>query len=290
MSEGHVIPASRKGRHIVVNPDPRGVRRAVGSPAGRVSGRPAHPPRRRRALVSSAVNGRNPDQHCRPRRRYPDGAVHAPARGQRERRAAVRQARGAEPRRLGEGPHRRRDDSGGRARRADRARPQHDRRSHLGQHGDRARVRLRGARLRPADLPPAGHEPRARGAAAHVRRDGRGRRVARRDGRGRGRRARAGGRARPLPARSVLEPRQPRGAPHGDRSGDPQGDGRQGRHLRRRRRDRRHDHRRRRGDQGEEPEGPGDRGRAAVERRALRARGRAPTGSRGSARASSRRC
>ena len=34
--------------------------------------------------------------------------------------------------------------------------------------------------LRPAHLPAAGHEPRARGAAAHVRRDGRGRRVARR--------------------------------------------------------------------------------------------------------------
>ena len=69
------------------------------------------------------------------------------------------------------------------------------------------------------------------------------------------RRPRAGGRARPLPARPVLEPGEPRGPPHRDRPGDPEGDGRQGRHLRRRRRHRRHDHRRGRGDQGDEPEG-----------------------------------
>ena len=51
-------------------------------------------------------------------------------------------------------------------------------------------ARRKGYDLR--DLPAAGHEPRARGAAAPVRRDGRGRRVARRHERGRRRRARAG--------------------------------------------------------------------------------------------------
>ena len=101
-----------------------------------------------------------------------------------------------------------------------RAGPDHDRRGDQRQHRHRARVRLRRARLRPRAHAPAGHEPRARGAAAAVRRAGAGDRVARRDERGR--RGRPGARARPrrLAARPVLQPRQPGGAPPLDRAGD----------------------------------------------------------------------
>ena len=107
-------------------------------------------------------------------------------------RAAVRQARVVQPRRQRQGPHRRRDDRGRRGRRADRAGPHDDRRGDLGQHRDRARVRLRREGLRPRAHAAAGHEPRARGAAAPVRRARRDHRVARRDERGRRRRARDG--------------------------------------------------------------------------------------------------
>ena len=61
-------------------------------------------------------NGRHPDQHCRSRRPHADGAVHA-ARARRRRRR-LRQARVVQPRRVGQGPDRRRDDRGGGDRKA----------------------------------------------------------------------------------------------------------------------------------------------------------------------------
>ena len=102
-----------------------------------------------------------------------------------------------------------------------RAGPHDDRRGDLRQHRHRARLLLRGQGLRAVDLPAPGHEPRARGAAAPLRRAGRDRRVARRHGRGGRRRPRRGPRRRRLPARPVLQPRQPRGPPHGHRPRDP---------------------------------------------------------------------
>ena len=66
----------------------------------------------------------------------------------------------------------------------------HDRRGHLGQHGHRAGVRLRGARVRPGAVHASGHEPRARGAAAALRRRGADHRVDGRDERGGGGRPR----------------------------------------------------------------------------------------------------
>ena len=59
-----------------------------------------------------------------------------------------------------------------------------DRRGDQRQHRNRARVRVRGQGLRPRSDPPAGHEPRARGPLAPVRRARRDHRVARRDDRG----------------------------------------------------------------------------------------------------------
>ena len=94
--------------------------------------------------------------------------------------------------------------------------PDDHRRGDVRQHRHRARVLLRGEGLRPHDLPAPGHEPRARGAAAPLRRARRDGRVARRHERGRRRRPRDGARPRRLPARPVLQPGQPRGAPpHG---------------------------------------------------------------------------
>ena len=71
---------------------------------------------------------------------------------------------------VGQGPHRRRDDRGRRARRSDRARPDDDRGGHQRQHRHRARVRLRREGLRARAHPAAGDEPRARGPAAALRR------------------------------------------------------------------------------------------------------------------------
>ena len=77
-------------------------------------------------------------------------------------------------------------------RRPDRAGPHDDRRGHERQHRHRARVRVRGQGLRPDPHAPAGHEPRARGPAAPVRRAGAHHRVDGRHERGRRRRARDG--------------------------------------------------------------------------------------------------
>ena len=77
----------------------------------------------------------------------------------------------------------------------DRAGPDDDRRGHQRQHRHRARVRVRGQGLRPDPHAPAGHEPRARGPAAPLRRAGAHHRVDGRDERGR--RRRAGDGARP---------------------------------------------------------------------------------------------
>ena len=99
------------------------------------------------------------------------------------------------------------------------------------------------------DLDPhaaAGHEPRARGAAAPLRRAGPRDGVARRHERGGRRRPGARARRRLLAARPVLQPRQPGGAPPRHRPGAVGGARRQRRLPRRRRRHRRHDHRRRR--------------------------------------------
>ena len=78
----------------------------------------------------------------------------------------------------------------------------HDRRVHLRQHRHRARVRVRGEGLRPRPHDAAGHEPRAREAAAAVRRRGG-------DGRVDGRHERGGGGGAPdLPrARRLLRAR-----------------------------------------------------------------------------------
>ena len=65
--------------------------------------------------------GRNPDQHCGAGRRHAAGGAPADARGDArggERRRAVREARGVQPGRQRQGPHRRGDDRGGRGRRA----------------------------------------------------------------------------------------------------------------------------------------------------------------------------
>ena len=92
-----------------------------------------------------------------------------------------------------------------------------------------------------------------------------------------------------LPARPVLQPRQPGGPPPHDRPRDLGGDGRQGRLLRRRRRHRRHDHRHGRVPEGARHRRQGDRGRAATSAVLSGARP-GPTRSRASARASCRRC
>ena len=78
-------------------------------------------------------------------------------------------------------------------------------------------------------------------------------RVARRDERGRRRGAGDGEQPRRLPARPVLQPRQPRGPPPHDRPRAVGRAGRQARRARLRRRHRRHDHRRGRVPQGAQP-------------------------------------
>ena len=128
--------------------------------------------------------------------------------------AGLRQARDVQPGRLGQGPHRRGHDRGGRGRGPDRAGAHHDRRGDERQHRDRARLRLRGQGLRPHPHAAAGHEPRARGAAAPLRRDRAGHGVDGRHERGGRRRAGAGARRRRLAPRPVLQPRQPARALH----------------------------------------------------------------------------
>ena len=246
----------------------------------RGSGRPSpvarRSPLRARGALGWRGHGANPDQHCGPRRSHADGAAHAGPPGGLRRRA-VREARGLQPGRLGQGPHRRRDDRGGGGRGPDRARAHDDRRGDARQHRHRAGVLLRGQGLRARDLPAPGHEPRARDDPAPVRRAGRGRRVARGHGGGRRGRPCAGGPRRRLPARPVLQPGQPRGAPAHDRPGDPRGPRRRRRRARGGRGDRRDDHRRGRGAQAAQPARAGRRRRAGELARALRRPGgRAP--------------
>ena len=80
------------------------------------------------------------------------------------------------------------------ARGPDRAGPHDDRRGHERQHRHRARVRVRRQGLRPDPHAPAGHEPRARGPAAPLRRPGARHRVDGRHERGGRRRPGAGAR------------------------------------------------------------------------------------------------
>ncbi len=76
----------------------------------------------RRLPVGAATLGRRDSgQHRRSRRPHADGRAHPPRPGRG--RAHLRQARGLQPRRLGQGPDRRGDDRGGRTRGPDRARP-----------------------------------------------------------------------------------------------------------------------------------------------------------------------
>ena len=139
------------------------------------------------------------------------------------------------------------------ARGPDRAGPDHDRRGDERQHRHRARVRLRRQGLRPDPHAAAGHEPRARGPAAALRRPGPHHRVARRHERGGRGRAGARARRRLLAARPVLQPGQPRGALPRHRPGDLGGDGGARRLPRRRRRHRRHADRRRPLPEGAQP-------------------------------------
>ena len=160
-----------------------------------------------------------------------------------------------------------------------------------GNTGHRARLRLRGEGLRARPDPPAGHEPRARGPAAPLRRACRDHRVARRHGRGR-----RGGRGdRPAARRllhpgPVLEPGEPRDPPPHDRRGDLARHRRRGGRARGRGRHRRDDHRCRRGAEGAQP-GPARGGRrAACVAGPLRRHAPVRTRSRASAPASCRRC
>ena len=97
----------------------------------------------------------------------------------------AREARGLQPGGERQGQDRRGDDRGGRARWPDRARPHDDRRGNVREHRDRAGLRVRGEGLRPRPDASAGHESRARGDAAAVRRAGGDHRVPWRHGRGR---------------------------------------------------------------------------------------------------------
>ena len=109
---------------------------------------------------------------------------------------------------------------------------------------------------------PAGHEPRARGAAAALRRAVPDHRVARRHERGGRRRPGARARRRLLAPRPVLQPRQPGGALPRHRAGAVGDAGRRHRRARGRRRHRRDDHGRGALPEGAQPEAAGDRRRA----------------------------
>ena len=101
-----------------------------------------------------------------------------------------------------------------------------NRRGDQRQHGHRAGLRVRRQGIRAgADASP-GDEPRAREPAAPVRRARGHDRVARRDGGGGRGCAGDGPRGRRVPARPVLESRQPGGAPAHDRARDREGAGR----------------------------------------------------------------
>ena len=148
------------------------------------------------------------------------GAAGAAGRGARRR--GLREARVLQPRRLGQGPDRGGDDRRRRGGGAGQAGALGGGRADQRQHRDRPGDGLRGPRLR-ADPDPAGRdEPRARQAAARLRRRGAGDAVAGRDERG-GRAGRGDPRAaQGLHADAVLQPGQPRrrtGAPPPRRSG-----------------------------------------------------------------------
>ena len=177
---------------------------------------------------------------------------HAPgpaARGHpRPRADDPREARDAQPRRLGQGSDRDPDDRRRRAARP--ARPgRHDRRADLGQHRARPRDRRRDPRV-PLHLRDARQDERREDRVA-ARLRGRGR-----DHPDRGRPGvlgvlllgRGTARARDprrLPAEPVLQPGQPRDPRADHRPRDLGADRRRDRRVRRRRRHRRHDHRRR---------------------------------------------
>ena len=123
----------------------------------------------------------------------------------------LRQARGPQPDRLGQGPGRQVDDRGGRGRRRDRARPD-DPRTDLGQHRHRP-----GDDLPPQGLPAEGCDARQRHrgadpAAAHVRRRDRllgGREGLQRRGRGGARDGRGARLLHALPVRQRGQPARP---------------------------------------------------------------------------------
>ena len=208
--------------------------------------------------------------------------------GPRPRVRPPRQGRAVQPGRQREGPSRGRDDRRRRARRATAAR-RHHRRADVGQHRRRPRHRGRPARL-PVHLRDVRQDERGEGlAAARVRRRRRGLpdRGAARAPRLvlLGRRPPHARDARRVPARPVLQPRQPGRARALDRSRDLAADRRAGHPLRGRRRHRRHHHRRRPLPQGAEPR-RADRRRRPRRARCTRAVPAGPTSSRAWARTS----
>ena len=214
-------------------------------------------------------------QRGRPRGPYAHGRADPPGAGMPRR--AAGQARGAQPRREREGPDRRGDDRRRRGRGTDRARPHDDRGGHVGQHRNRAGLRVRGARVRArADHAP-GDEPRAGGPAQAVRRRGAHHRVDGRHGRGG-----AGGPAdrrragRRLHLRPVLQPGQPRDPPPHHGRGDLARRGRARGRAGGRGGHRRHRDRRGRAPEGAQPRSGGDRRGAGLLARAVGRAARPP--------------